>query len=109
MATLVSVVGCSHLDRRLFPVSIALQGHDPSEQLGPNTPDLHSAEGDPEIRNQNDCGTRSPGIQQPSEAAPERTSGSGEDGGGADDPVQPVRSRGKSWRFNYTATLTNHY
>ena len=81
-----------------------------SEQLGPNTPDLHSAEGDPEIRNQNNCGTRSPGIQQPSEAAPERTSGSGQEyGGGADDPVQPVRSKGKSSRFNYTATLTNHY
>ena len=70
-----------------------------SEQLDPNTPDLRSAEGDSEIRNQNDHGNRGPGVRQPSEAAPERISDGGQSGG----------SKGESSCFNYTPTLTNHY
>ena len=71
-----------------------------SEQLDPNTPDLHSAvEGDSEIRNQNDRESRGPGVQQPSEAAPEPTSDGDQSGG----------SKGESSCCNYTAILTNHY
>ena len=77
-----------------------------SEHLGRTTPDLYSAGGNPMIRNQNDNEGHDPGAQQLSEAAPECTSGGDQDSGGASDPVQ---SRGKYSRFNYTATLTNHY
>ena len=82
-----------------------------NEQLrDPNTsPDLHFAEGDSEIHDQNDRESRGPGVQQPSEAAPECASSSGQDGGGANDPVQPERSKGKSSCSNYTTTLTNNY
>ena len=108
VATQVSVVGCSHWYRCLFPISIALQGHNHthggsaevrSEQLDPNTPNLHSAEGDSEIRNQNGHENRGPGVRRPSEVAPERTSDGGQSGG----------LKGESSCFNYTATLTNHY
>ena len=51
-----------------------------NEQLGRNTPDLHPAEGDSNIRNQEGEG-HSSGVQQPSEVAPERTSGGGSQGG----------------------------
>ena len=80
-----------------------------SEHLGRTTPDLHSAGGNSMIRNQNDNGCHDPGAQQLSEAAPECTSGGDQDGGGAGDPIQPGRSRGKYSHFNCTATLTNHY
>ena len=105
----MSVVGCSHLDRRLFPVSIALQGHDPSEQLGLNTPDLHSAEGDSKIHNQNDHEGRDPGVHQPSVAAPERTSDGGKDGGDTDDLVQSGRPRGMPSCPNCIAICTDHH
>ena len=80
-----------------------------SEHLGRITPDLYSAGGNSMIRNQNDNEGHDPGAQQLSEAAPECTSGGDQDGGGAGDPVQPGRSRGKYSHFNCTATLTNHY
>ena len=57
-----------------------------NEQLGRNTPDLHPAEREHEGR---------PGVQLPSEATPERTSGGGQDGGDVDDLVRSG-SRGKS-------------
>ena len=77
-----------------------------SEHLGRTTPDLHSAGGNSMIRNQNDNEGHDPGPQQLSEAAPGCTSGGDQDGGGASDPVQ---SRGKYSRFDYTATYANHY
>jgi len=45
--------------------------------------------------------SRGLGIRQPSESAPGRTFGGGQDGGD-DDLVQSTRSRGKSYRFGYT-------
>ena len=80
-----------------------------SEHLCRTTPDLHSAGGNPTIRNKNDNEGHDPGAQQLSEAAPERTSGDDQDGGGADGLVQSGGSKGESSCFNYTATLTNHY
>ena len=80
-----------------------------SEHLGRTTPDPHSAGGNSMIRNQNDNEGHDPGAQQLSEAAPERTSGDDQDGGGADGHVQSGGSKGESSCFNYTATLTNHY
>ena len=80
-----------------------------SEHLGRTTPDLYSAGGNSMIRNQNDNEGHDPGAQQLSEAAPERTSGDDQDGGGADGHVQSGGSKGESSCFNYTATLTNHY
>ena len=67
-----------------------------SEQLGHNAPDLHTTEKDSKTRNgkeQEDQGPDVHSVQQPSEAASERTLGGGQDGGDAD----PVQSRGKSW------------
>jgi hypothetical protein len=99
--TPVSAVGCSHRDRRPFSVPIALQGRGHtqkgsalpwSEQLGRSTPDLHSVERDPKTRNQKEHEDQAPGVQQPSEIAPERTPGGGQDG----DLAQPGRSRGES-------------
>ena len=59
-----------------------------SEQLSPNTPNLHSAEREGEGPGQD--------VQPPSEVTPERTFGGGQDCGDADDLVRSGRSRGKS-------------
>ena len=96
MALQVSAVDCSDLGQRLFSVPIASQGREHmrtgsvearSEQPSRNTPDLHPAEREHE--------GRGPGVQPPSEATPERTSGGGQDGGGVDDLVRSG-SQGKS-------------
>ena len=63
------------------------------EQLGHNTPDLHSAGRDSNQRGHDD---RAQGAQQPPESTPERTFGGGQDDGDADDLVQSGRSRGES-------------
>ena len=104
----VSVVSRSDWNRRLFP--IALQGRGPahvgwaveerSEQLGRNTPNLHSAE-----REHVD---RGPGVQQHSEATSEHTSGTGHGGGDADDLVGSGKSRGELCSA-YTAIRTDRY
>ena len=82
-----------------------------SEQLGCNTPDLHSTEGDSKIRNQKEYEGRGPGVQQPSEAAPERTLDGGQRGGDTDDLTQPKRSRtqGESRCSSYTAIYTDYH
>jgi len=70
-----------------------------NEQLGHNTPDLHSAVRDSNRKEHED---RAQGVQQPSESAPERTFGGGQDDEDADDLVQSGRSRGKSWSSGNT-------
>ena len=64
------------------------------EQLSRDTPDLHSIEKDSNIRNQGEHEDHRPGVQQHSEAAPERTLGSGQDAGDADDLTRSGKSRG---------------
>ena len=102
--TQVSVAGCSCLDRHLFPLPIALQGRGhahggsaevQNEQLGHNTPDLHSIKRDSDRREHEG---RGPSVQQPSEIVPERTLGDGQDGVDAHDidQAQPGKSSGKS-------------
>jgi len=111
VTTQVSALDCSCWGRRLFP--IAPQGHGScpetrSEQLCPNTSDLHSAR-----RNSNwkEHEGRELSVQQPSEIAPERTFGDGQDGGDAHD-IDQVRSEGcggKSWCSCYTTVRVDHY
>ena len=67
-----------------------------NEQLGPNTPSLHSVETDSNVRNQREHEDRGLGIRRPSETAPERRCGDGQDEGDADDPLRSGKSRGKS-------------
>ena len=100
----VSVVSRSYWNRRLF--QIALQGYGPahvdgaveeqSEQLGRNTPNLHSAV------------DRGPGVEQHSEATSEHTSGADRDGVDADDLVGSGKSKGESCSA-YTAVCTDRY
>ena len=71
-----------------------------SEQLGHDTPNLHSAE-----RKQVD---RGPGVQQHSEATSEHRSGAGHDGGGADDLAGSGKPRGELCSA-YTAIRTDRY
>ena len=80
-----------------------------SEQLGPNTPDLHSAEADSNIRNQREYKDRGLGAQQRSETASERIFGGGQDDGDSDGLVQSGRSRGKSWYSDYTTVHVDHH
>jgi len=90
------MAGCSCLDRRLFPFPIALQGRGQAhggsaeaqnEQLDHNTPKLHSAERDSEIRDQTGH----------------------EDQGPGDNLVQSGKSRGKSRCLCYIIIHIDHY
>ena len=104
----VSAVSRSLRNRHLFP--IGLQGCGPahvgwaveerSEQLGHNTPNLHSAE-----REHVD---RGPGVQQHSEVTSEHRSGAGQDSGDGDDLVGSRKSRGELCSA-YTAIRTDRY
>ena len=67
-----------------------------SEQLGSSTPSLHSVETDPNIRNQREYEGHGPGVQRPSEAAPECRRGDGQDEGHVDDPLRSGKFRGES-------------
>lgn len=67
-----------------------------SEKLGRSTPELLSALWDPDSRNQKEHEDGESGVQQPSETAPERPLGSGQDRGDANDLVQSRESRGRS-------------
>ena len=49
------------------------------------------------------------GVEQPSETAPERSSGDGQDGVDAHGLVRSERSRGECWRSRYATTRINHY
>ena len=71
-----------------------------SEQLGRNTPNLHSAE-----REHVD---RGPGVQQHSEATSEHRSGAGHDGGGTDDLAGSRKPRGELCS-PYTAIRADRY
>ena len=82
-----------------IPHPIALQGRglahggsaeERTEQLSCDTPDLHSIE-DSNIRNLREHEDHRLGVQQHSEAAPERRLGSGQD---ADDLTRSGKSRG---------------
>jgi len=114
VTTQVSALGCSCRGQCLFPIALQGCGHTNegstealSEQLGRNTPDLHSAEGD---SNWEEYEGREP-IVQPSEIAPESTLGDGQDGGGAHDidQTQSGKSRGKFWCSCYTTIRVDHY
>ena len=71
-----------------------------SQQLGRNTPNLHSAE--------REYVDRGPGVQQHSGVNSEHTSGAGQDGGDADDLVGSGKSRGESCSA-HTAIRTDRY
>ena len=71
-----------------------------SQQLGRNTPNLHSAE--------REYVDRGPGVQQHSEATSEHTSGAGRDGGDADDLARSGKSRGELCSV-HTAIRTDRY
>jgi len=77
-----------------------------SEQLGHDTPDFYPDKRDPDTRDWEGHEDREPGIQRPSETAPECTSGGDQDGGDVDDLAQ---SRGKSCCFWYTTVHIDHY
>ena len=109
VATLrVSVVSRSYWNRRLFPIGLQGRGtayvglvvKERSEQLGRNTPNLHSAE-----REHVD---RGPGVQQHSEVTSEHRSGAGQDSGDGDDLVGSRKSRGELCSA-YTAIRTDRY
>ena len=94
-----------------FSVPIALQGRRHthrgfagarSEQFGRNTPDL-SDERDSNIRDRGEHEDRAPGVQQPSETAPERTSG------GDHDPVRSGGPEGGSWYSMHTTVRIDRY
>jgi len=117
VTTRVSVAGCSCLGQRPFPFSIALPGRGQvhggsvtarNEQLGHNTPDLHSAKRD---SNQREHESQGPIFQQPSEIARERTIGDCQDGGDAHDidQAQSGKSRGRTWCSCYTTVCVDHY
>ena len=104
VATQVSVVGCSHWDRHLFP----LQGQGctckgsaeaRSERPGYKTPDLQPAERDSVIGDRKECEGQGLAV---SEITLERTFGGGQDGGDAENPAQSWRSTSKAWRSCYT-------
>ena len=71
-----------------------------SEQLGRNTPNLHSAE--------REHVGRGPGVQQHSEAISEHRSGPDQDGGDADDLAGSGKSRGELCSA-HTAIRTDRY
>ena len=90
------------LGSTLIPVPVVPRGRgqidgDPvqaqSDQLGPNTPDLHPV--------QSKHKDQRPRVQRPSDVAPEHTPGSGQDDGNTDEPAQSKRSKGKSWCSGY--------
>ena len=66
------------------------------EQLDRNAPDLRSSEGGSTTLDRGEHEYAGPGIQRPSETAPERAFGDGQDDGDVDEPIRPGKSRGNS-------------
>ena len=115
----VSVIGYCCWGRCLMPLPIELQerGHTGgdcagtrSEQLDYNTPVLRSDEGGSNARDREEHEDQGPpGVQQPSETAPEPASGGDQGVGDADDPVQPGKPRGVSRCSSYIIVYINRY
>ena len=80
-----------------------------SGEFGRSNPDLHTDESDSDIRNQREHEDQEPGVLRPPESAPERTSGSDQDGGDAQNVVQSGKPRGKFWCFGYTIVRIDLY
>ena len=80
-----------------------------NEQLSRSTPDLHSNDRDSNVRNQGERRDRGPGVEQPLETTPGRTSGGDQDDEDAHDPAQSEKSRGKSHYSGYPAVRIDHY
>ena len=66
------------------------------EQLYRNTPDLRSSEGGSTSLDRREHADGGLGIQPPSETAPERALGDGQDDGDADESIGSGKSRGNS-------------
>jgi len=112
----VSAVGffCpDQFSEMIFHVPIAPQGQGDTrggsveaqrEQLGRGKPDLRSDERVSDIRDQGKHEDRGPGVEQPSEATPERTSSGSHYPGDTRDLVQSGESGGKSrcFRLHYS-------
>jgi len=106
---------CSRLlpsESMFIPVPVApQQGHTrmrsaetQSEQLDRSTPGLRYDDRDLTIRDRGEHEDRVPGVQRPLDTVPKRTSGGGQDTGGAHETVQSGKSRGKSPCSDYTIT-----
>ena len=115
--TQVRMVGYSYRCRRLFTVSIALRGqeheHEGSagarnERLGHNTPDPHSAERDPEIRDRREGEGQGSGVQQPPETVPGHTLGGDQDGRDLHDLVRSEKPRGEPWCSGNALVCIDH-
>ena len=78
-----------------------------NDEFCPSTSDLRSDEMDSNIRNPWEHENR--GVQQPSDTAPERTSGGDQDGGDVHDLVQSGRSRGEFLCSGYTTVRIDRY
>ena len=75
------------------------------ERLGPNNPNPHPAETEPNTRDQTER------DEEHSETASGRTFGDVQDDRGSDNLVQSGRSKGagKSWCSGHTTVRTDHY
>ena len=80
-----------------------------SEELGRGTPDLHSDERDPNMRNQEEHEDQGPSVQQPPESVAERTSGGGQGDGDDRDLIQSEKSQGESRHSGYTIVHIDRY
>jgi len=80
-----------------------------SKKLDRGTPDLHRDESDSDIRNWREHEDQEPGVLRPQESASERTSGSDQDGGDAQNVVQSGKPRGKFWCSGYTIVRIDLY
>jgi len=80
-----------------------------SGEFGRSNPDLHTDEGDSDIRNRREHGDRGPGVLRPPESASERTSGGDRDGGDAQNVVQSGKPRGKFRCSEYTTVRIDLY
>ena len=67
-----------------------------SEDFSRSISDLPSDQRDSNIHNQGENEDQGPGVQQPSEAATERTSGGGQDDGHGHGPAQSGTSKGQT-------------
>jgi len=103
VASQVSAAGCSYCPALIPRVAPQGQRHiiggsapPRSEQLVRNIPGPHFTERDSKILHWRGHEDQGPGIRQPSETVPGRTSGGGRGGGNAHNLTQSGRSGGKS-------------
>jgi len=84
------------------PIAPQVQGHTRSGSTQAQSEHLN-------VHDRGEHEDRGPGVQRPLDTAPERTSGGGQDTGGAHDTVQPGKSNGKSPCSDHTIVHINRY